>query len=148
MDFSNEYTSRTMTEALNNGSLTMGRLNDMVIRNAIAYYKLGQDEGYPALAGVDDLVDNRGNHASLARAYAAESMVLLKNVNNALPLNNISFVSIFGYHAAPRYIGANYGLNVYGGLPPTEYGHMATVGGSASLSIPGVFTLAFFLSPT
>lgn len=133
MDFSTQFTSTTMTEAVNNGSLTMDRLNDMVMRNAIAYYKLGQDEGYPELAGVTDLVDNRGDHASLARAYAAESMVLLKNVNNALPLKNISFASIFGYHAAPRYVGANYALNVYGGLPSTEYGHMTTVGGSASM---------------
>lgn len=111
----------------------MDRLNDMVIRNAIAYYKLEQDQGYPELAGSYDKVDNRGNHASLARSYAADSLVLLKNVNNVLPLSNLSYVSIFGYHAGPRYVGPNSALNVYGGLDPTEYGHMAFVGGSASM---------------
>lgn len=131
---SSEFSSDTMTEAVSNGSLTMDRLNDMVIRNAIAYYKLGQDQDYPELAGIYDRVDNRGNHASLARAYAAESMVLLKNTNNALPLSNLSFVSIFGYHAAPRYVGPTGSLAVEGGLPPTQYGHMTSIGGSASES--------------
>lgn len=136
MDFSSsEFNSATIVAGLKSGGLTTARLDDMVMRNAITYFKLEQDQGYPELAGIYDHVDNRGNHAELARAYAAESMVLLKNTDNALPLSNLSFVSIFGYHAGPRYVGPTSSLSVQGGLPPTQDGHMTSVGGSASESI-------------
>ncbi|KAK6208423.1 ssDNA-binding protein, mitochondrial [Pestalotiopsis sp. IQ-011] len=132
---SSTWSESTITAALNNGSLAEDRLDDMVIRNVMGYFYLGQDEGYPSYASPTDHVDNRGNHSTLARSYAAESLVLLKNTNNALPLKDKKSISIFGYHAAPRYVGANTALSVYDGEPPTMQGHMSVVGGSAMGSL-------------
>ncbi|TDZ18633.1 putative beta-glucosidase D [Colletotrichum orbiculare MAFF 240422] len=137
MDLSSSqyWSNDTLGAAVSNGSLTMDRLDDMAIRNMMGFFHLGQDEGYPSKAGVTDRVDNRGNHSALARRYAAESIALLKNTNNALPLTNISSIGIFGFHAGPRYVGANTALGVYDGEPPTMQGHMAVVGGSAMGSL-------------
>lgn len=90
MDYSSsEYWSNsTLGVGLTNGSFTEDRLNDMVIRNLISYFHLNQDEGYPSHASPTDRVDVRGNHSTLARAYAADSIALLKNTNSALPLKN------------------------------------------------------------
>lgn len=121
MDFgsSSDWSEDTLGVGLTNGSFTTARLDDMVIRNMMGYFRYIQDAGYPTKAGVTDYVDVRGNHSSLARKYAAESIVLLKNTNNALPLKDQRSISIFGAHAAPRYVGANTQLTVYGGVGPT-----------------------------
>ncbi|KAF2709060.1 glycoside hydrolase family 3 protein [Pleomassaria siparia CBS 279.74] len=137
MDFSSgsTWSNSSLGASLSNGTISAARLDDMAVRNLMGYFHLNQDAGFPEHAGVTDPIDVRGNHASLARSYAAESMVLLKNTNNALPLKNKKSISIFGTHAAPRFVGANTQLVVYGGLPPTMSGHMATVGGSAMGSL-------------
>ncbi|KAI1337486.1 glycoside hydrolase superfamily [Xylariaceae sp. FL0016] len=137
MDLSdgNTWGNSTLGVALTNGSFTMARLNDMAVRNLISYYQLGQDKGYPDLVQPTDLVDVRGKHGTLARTYAADSIVLLKNKNNTLPLKNKKSVSIFGAHAGPRYMGPNVEFTVYGGVDPTLNGHMAQIGGSAQGSL-------------
>jgi beta-glucosidase len=100
MDFSfgRTWSNSSLGASLSNGTLLSARLDDMVIRNLMGYFYLNQDAGFPEHVGVTDPVDVKGNHASLARSYAAESMLLLKNSNNALPLKNRKSVSIFGYH--------------------------------------------------
>ncbi|KZL86990.1 beta-glucosidase d [Colletotrichum incanum] len=137
MDLSSSqyWSNTTLGAGLTNGSFTADRLDDMVIRNMIGYFHLGQDDSYPSLAGATDRVDNRGNHSAMARQYAAESIALLKNTNGALPLIDKTSVSIFGYHAGPRSVGANTALSVYNGEPATMQGHMAVVGGSAMGSL-------------
>ncbi|KAK6222064.1 beta-glucosidase d [Colletotrichum tabaci] len=134
------WSNTTLGAGLANGSFTADRLDDMVIRNMMGFFHLGQDDGYPSLAGATDRVDNRGNHSAMARRYAAESIALLKNTNGALPLTNRTSVSIFGYHAGPRYVGANTALGVYDGEPSTMQGHMAVVGGSAMGSLSHLTT--------
>jgi beta-glucosidase len=105
-----------------NGSFTQARLDDMAIRNLMGYYRFNQDDSYPEFVSSTANVDVRGDHAAVARAKAAESIALLKNTNNALPLKNKRSVSIFGYHAAPRYLGPNTALSVYSGTDPTMSG--------------------------
>lgn len=129
------WSNSTITAALTNGSFTPERLDDMATRVMIGYYKLGQDAGYPSKADTNAQVDVRGSHSALARTYAANSIALLKNTNNALPLKNKSVISIFGSHAAPRYVGPNTGFVVYGGVGPTMQGHMAQIGGSGMASL-------------
>lgn len=130
-----DWSTSTLGVGLTNGSFTAARLDDMVIRNMMGYFHYKQDEGYPAKVAVEAFVDVRGNHSKLARTYAANSLVLLKNSNNALPLKSPRSVSIFGSHASPRYVGANTALSVYDGVGPTMTGHMTTVGGSAMGSL-------------
>lgn len=143
MDLSSSsyFSNETLGAGLNNGSFTEARLNDMVARNLMGYYKMGQDKGFPEHVSSTAHVDVRGNHAALARKYAGESIALLKNTANALPLKELKSVSIFGYHATQRYVGANTALSVYQGEPSTMQGHMTTVGGSAMGS------LAYLVSP-
>lgn len=137
MDYSSSsyFSNDTLGVGLANGSFSADRLDDMAIRNVIGYFHLNQDAGYPTKAGVTDHVDNRGNHSTIARTIAASSIALLKNTDGALPLKNKTSISIFGYHATQRYVGANTALSVYDGEPATMQGHMATVGGSAMGSL-------------
>lgn len=124
MDYgsSSTWSNATLGAAMANGSFTEARLDDMAIRNFMGYFHLNQDAGYPTLAAATDHVDVRGNHSELARKYAADSIVLLKNTDGALPLKSKRSISIFGTHAAPRYVGANTALSVYSGVGPTMDG--------------------------
>ena len=107
----------------------------MVIRNLIGYFRQEQNINYPTHAGYTDHVDVRGKHGELARKYAAESLVLLKNTDGALPLTKAQrVISIFGSHAAPRNVGPNTALTVQSGVADTMEGHMTQNGGSAMSS--------------
>ncbi|KAK3677858.1 hypothetical protein LTR78_001953 [Recurvomyces mirabilis] len=85
------YWDNNLTQAVQNGSVAESRLDDMVTRIAAAYFHLAQDQGYPEV-GVypydvkHEIIDVRDEHASLIREIAAAGTVLVKNVNNALPL--------------------------------------------------------------
>lgn len=129
------WSNDTLVAGIANGTFTEDRLNDMVIRNLIGYFHQNQDAAYPSHAGYTDNVDVRGKHGELARKYATESLVLLKNTNDALPLTKSQHViSIFGIHAAPRNVGPNTALTVMSGVDPTMDGHMTQNGGSAMSS--------------
>lgn len=132
------WNEETLGAGLDDGSFTEERLDDMAIRNLMGYYRYAQDDGsFPSAVGALDDVDVRANHSTLARTYAAESIALLKNVDRALPFKNRRTVSIFGYHAAPRYFGANIALSVYSG-------ETATFPGREYPSLPPLFTLSSF----
>lgn len=128
------WTNDTIVAGLNNGTITTALLNDKVIRNVIGWYMVGQadDDTYPSVADAGEYVtpDPRAGHAALAREFAAETLVLLKNTNNALPLNSTRKVAIFGYHAGFAIAGPNTPMDVSGDEPSVFPGHMAQVGGS------------------
>lgn len=141
------WSSETMLAAINNGSLTTARLNDMVIRNIIGYYKLGQDSSsFPSLSEAGDYVDPRGNHSKLARQAASDSIVLLKNTNNALPISKPKKLAIFGYHAGSAVVGPNTEMAVYGTQDSVYQGHMAQVGGSGQGSFSYLVTPEYALT--
>jgi beta-glucosidase len=132
---SSMWSNDTLIAGMANGTFTENRLNDMVIRNVIGYFRHNQEANYPSHAGYTDNVDVRGKHGALAKKYATESMVLLKNTNYALPLTKKQrVISIFGSHAAPRYVGPNVELSVQSGVSDTMNGHMSQNGGSAMSS--------------
>ena len=110
-----------VTIAGNNGTLEMARIDDMVIRILTPYFQLGQDKDFPTIdpssAGLNTFSpiitwtreynltgevsrDVRGNHAELIRRHGAAGTVLLKNVDNALPLKAPRNVAIFGNDAS------------------------------------------------
>jgi len=117
-----------LTLAVLNGSVPLSRVNDMVTRIMAAYYLVGQDQDYPndmfsswtlqtngyyyyaAKEGyglVNAHLDVRDNHGDVNVGLAADSIVLLKNVNNTLPLNKPKQIGIFGSDAGPGIGGPN-----------------------------------------
>ena len=136
------YWGNNLTEGVRNGSVTESRVNDMVTRILAAWYHLEQDETYPDVAVYPynvqhEIVDVRANHAALIREIGAAGHVLVKNVNNTLPLKSPKFLYIYGYDAklpdAPWTNSARFG----GGYEvnfgwETFNGTLITGGGSGS----------------
>lgn len=92
-----------LTLAVTNGSLAQSRLDDMATRILAAWYKYAELEepgaGMPySLLDPHPIVDAR-DPASKHTIFqgAVEGHVLVKNVNNALPLKAPKFLSLFGY---------------------------------------------------
>lgn len=56
---------------------------------------------------LNDYVDVREDHGDLIRVMGAASTVLLKNVDNALPLKGPMRMAVFGSDAGPSYLGPN-----------------------------------------
>lgn len=91
----NSYWGQQLVSAVLNGTIPESRLDDMVTRIMAAYYKMGQNEGYPAVnydastedtyyegEKVNEHVNVMGNHSILIREIGAASTVLLKNINS------------------------------------------------------------------
>lgn len=145
------YFGNNLTMAVNNGSVTETRLNDMATRILAAYFQINQDEGEFAGFGVypydveHEIIDVRGDHAKLIREIGAAGHVLVKNVDNALPLKKPRYLNIFGYDAKtpdapwenPSRFGGGYEVN-FGWN--TLNGTMITGGGSGSSAPPYVIS--------
>jgi beta-glucosidase len=138
---SSQYWSNdTLLTGISNGSFTQERLDDMAVRNVIAYYKVNLNNGsQPAEAGSNDYVDVRGNHSAINREVGAASLILLKNTNSALPLKKPRSMALFGVSAGPSMAGPNYIFSVQG-TPETYDGHLAGGAGSGQTSFPYLIT--------
>ncbi|KAF7588621.1 hypothetical protein BBP40_005459 [Aspergillus hancockii] len=131
------FFGRRLHEVVGNGTVSLDRLDDMIIRIMTAYYLLGQDDPeYPTLdPSVQSLLavtayglgpakqllqqyglpwtepaprDVRADHASLIRKLGTAGAVHLKNTNSTLPLGQISRICVFGSGAADLINGAMY----------------------------------------
>jgi beta-glucosidase len=122
------YWGSDLTTAVLNGSVPLQRVDDMVTRILAAWYLVGQDYGFPntsfsswtldtygyeffgpqtGFGMVNEHIDVRTDHGELSRGWAADSIVLLKNVNNTLPLGKPKQIALFGSDAAPGIGGPN-----------------------------------------
>ncbi|KAK3906068.1 putative beta-glucosidase M [Staphylotrichum tortipilum] len=145
------YWGASLLEAVNNGSVSDARLSDMATRILASWYYLHQQTSYPPPAIYTNLeqhfpVDVQADHAKLIEDIGAAGTVLVKNVNNTLPLKHPRFLCVFGYDAAvkaspwhnrDRYGGGyenNHGWNTFNGT-------LITAGGSGST------TPAYVISP-
>ncbi|KAK6064867.1 glycosyl hydrolase family 3 N terminal domain-containing protein [Seiridium cupressi] len=100
-----------LLNAVNNGSVTEERANDMATRILAAWYHAGQDKDFPEITAVFHTKDNpsnelvredvdvRNGHHRLIREVGSAGTILLKNQNNVLPLKKPKYVSVFGYDA-------------------------------------------------
>ncbi|KAI1080591.1 beta-glucosidase-related glycosidase [Whalleya microplaca] len=135
-----------ITTAVNNGTIDISRVDDMIIRIMTPYYFLGQDRDFPSIdpSGADlntfspkstwlrefNLTgersrDVRGDHAALIRKHGGASTVLLKNENSALPLKTPKSIAVFGNDASEDTQGF---LNQV----DFEYGTLSVGGGSGT----------------
>jgi beta-glucosidase len=149
------YFGGNLTNGVNNGSLDISRLDDMITRVMIPYYFLGQDKDYPLTdpSGADlntfspistyfhdwvlngtRSVDVRGNHSELIRKLGAESIVLLKNERKALPLIAPKRIALFGN-------GAGEDTQGYYNMVNFEFGTLSVGGGS------GTGRLSYLVTP-
>ena len=109
-----------LTTAVNNGSVSVDRLNDMVVRQLAAYYLLGQDKDFPEQGSYTNLqkhdpVNVQADHADLIREIGSAGTVLVKNVNNTLPLKDPRFLAVYGYDATVK-------ADITTWLNPSRYG--------------------------
>ncbi|KAJ6508317.1 glycoside hydrolase family 3 protein [Mycena sanguinolenta] len=105
----------TLVAAVQNGTVPESRVDNMALRTLAAWYKLGQDSGYPPVnfdshnnsAPDDEQVNVQGDHKILIREIGKASTVLLKNVGGTLPFANIKTIGIIGNGAGPAAHGPN-----------------------------------------
>jgi beta-glucosidase len=149
------YFGGNVTNAVQNASLPVSRLDDMIIRIMTPYYWLGQDRDFPSVdpssADLNTFSpratwdrefnltgsrsrDVRGNHGELIRQHGAAATILLKNENNALPLKAPKSIAVFGNDAGDDTEG-------FYNQADFEYGTLSVGGGS------GTGRLTYLVSP-
>jgi beta-glucosidase len=93
-----------------------------------AWYLTGQDQDFPetsfsswtlntqdylfyggqrGFGVVNEHIDVRANHADINRGLLADSIIVLKNFNNTLPLVKPKQIGVFGSDAGPAINGPN-----------------------------------------
>lgn len=114
------YFGDGLLAAVIDGLVTEDRLREMAENVMRPYFYLGQDEDFPSVDPSSAVVfaiyqyghnfdlpipydleliparDVRGDHADRIRELGAAGTVLLKNVNNTLPLKNKTHIGVFG----------------------------------------------------
>ena len=145
-----------LTLAVINGTVPEWRIDDMAMRIMAAYFKVGLTLHEPPInfdswtldtygplhasvgANIQQVnfhVDVRGDHASLIRNIGARATVLLKNLNNTLPLSKPKFVAVIGEDAGPNIYGPN-GCSDRG----CDNGTLGMAWGSGSANFPYLVT--------
>ncbi|KAI9740692.1 MAG: hypothetical protein M1818_004656 [Claussenomyces sp. TS43310] len=152
------YWGTNLTLAVVNGTVPQYRVDDMAMRIMAAFFKVGNslnqppinldswtldsvaplhpnDPIHPDIQQVNFHVDVRGEHATLIRNIGARSTVLLKNLDNALPLRKPKFVAVIGDDAGPNPAGPN-GCSDRG----CDDGTLGMAWGSGSANFPYLIT--------
>lgn len=138
-DMSQTYFGKNLTKAVEDKQVSESRATDMAVRIVAAWYKMRQDKNFPKTSinafDVDKapFVNVQANHKKLVREMGAASSVLLKNTNNALPIDPKSVKKL-------AIIGSDAGQDPYG-LNQCEYngcdnGTLAMGWGSGSATFP------------
>lgn len=106
------YSARNVKQALDSGAVSMRRLDDMAQRILWPLFQTGTFDDPPKPAPIDFR-----RSADVAQRAAEESLVLLKNAGNLLPLNNVKSVAVIGGHADKGVLsgGGSSGVTPVGG---------------------------------
>lgn len=151
------YWGTNLTVAILNGTVPQWRIDDMATRIIAAWYLVGRDNtsipinfdswtldtfGYQHYFAnensrlINEHVDVRGEHANLIRQIGSASTVLLKNLNNALPLTGKEkLTAVIGYDAGGNPYGPN-GCSDRG----CDNGTLGMAWGSGSANFPYLVT--------
>ncbi|KAI0080033.1 beta-glucosidase [Panus rudis PR-1116 ss-1] len=134
------YFGQNLTDYVRNGTIPESRVDDMATRILAAWYYLEQDKGYPEVSfnafhptdpATNQHIDVQDDHWTSSRQIGAASAVLLKNVDNALPLKKPRSIAIVGNDAGPALRGPN-GFSDRGG----DDGILAMGWGSGTVQFP------------
>lgn len=108
-------TLKYLKSALQKGLVKESEIDDALTRNLVTLFKLGllDPAGKNPFDKIGDDVINNAAHRKLAKATAAQSIVLLSNKNNVLPLSkNIKHLLVTGPNAdVSEVLMANYNGN-------------------------------------
>ncbi|KAJ4863980.1 fibronectin type III-like domain-containing protein [Trichoderma breve] len=111
--FGNSYWMYELSRSALNGSVPMDRINDAATRILAAWYKMGQDQGFPATnfdtnSGVtNEFVQVQADHDVVARQISQDAITLLKNDGGILPLSPSQHIKVFGTDAQKNPDGIN-----------------------------------------
>ncbi len=133
------YFGANLTQAVNNGSVPISRVDDMAVRILGAYFLTGQDKDFPDVnfdafhvGGPNNShVNVQGDHKEVIRKMGSASTILLKNVNGTLPLKAPKSIAIIGSDAGSSSKGPN-GYSDRGG----DEGTLAMGWGSGTCEFP------------
>ncbi|KAJ3569130.1 hypothetical protein NP233_g5250 [Leucocoprinus birnbaumii] len=116
-DSGDSYFGGNLTAFVNNGTIPEARLDDMATRIVAGWYLLRQDAAsYPKTNfdafrtdddSVNEHIDVQADHDKIVREIGAGSIVLLKNVNKALPLKKPRSIALIGSDAGEGRAGPN-----------------------------------------
>jgi beta-glucosidase len=98
MPSSRQLTPRLLAAAVANGSVDSARLDDQARRILAAWYRYAHSQT-PGVDGTASVDARDPASASTLLQSAVEGQVLVKNVNNALPLKKPQHLNLFGYDA-------------------------------------------------
>lgn len=96
MEMSSPTYTQNIPQLLEEGKITMEMVDDAVRRVLRLKMRLGLFEHPYTEVGLSDSVLLHADHLAVARKLAAESMVLLKNENNLLPLKKGTKIALIG----------------------------------------------------
>jgi len=148
MPFGFRFWGPNLTDAVRNGSVPESQIDNMATRIMAAWYFVGQDspDTPPLAVGMarshlrpHTVVDARDPADDAVNLQGAiEGHVLVKNINNALPLRNPSMISIFGYDAKnPNYNTPAQGFSAWSlGLQSQNYRSVICGFGSVIATCP------------
>jgi beta-glucosidase len=122
------YFGTALTTAVNNGTVSQARLNDMVRRILISMFAAGLFDRNPTGSRTANVRTTA--HTQFARDASAQSLVLLRNNNNILPLtSSVNSIAVIGAQASTSPV-------VGGG------GSGAVQGGTTSTALAGITSRA------
>jgi len=125
-DSPTSYFGANLTAYVKNGTIPEARVDDMATRILASWYFLGQGSPdypttnfnafFPLDEATNEHIDVQGNHQKLVREIDSASIVLLKNVNDALPLKKLRRMVLIGSDAGPAHIAGPNELSDQGGV--------------------------------
>ncbi|KAJ6030667.1 uncharacterized protein N7446_000271 [Penicillium canescens] len=143
MPYGREYWGASLAEAVRNGSVPASHIDNMVTRIMAAWYFSHQDDPSLPSVGVGLASDFEKRHpiidarnpddAGLILEGAIQGHVLVKNINNALPLTTPRILSLYGYDAkTPDTNNAKAGMNGWS-LGLQSHNYRSVICGFASI---------------
>ena len=115
-----QYFGAHLTAYIENGTIPEARVDDMATRILASWYLLGQDSPdypttnfnafFPLDKATNEHIDVQGDHGELVREIDRSSIVLLKNVDGALPLKKPRKLVLIGSDAAPAHVAGPNGF--------------------------------------